>query len=75
VLIDAKGRYARFIKDGKFRRWFRGAKGFVKQAKRQLAAANGTPVQWRFAEEAAADVTRKLFKDEKIFGIDIVHVP
>jgi fructose-1,6-bisphosphatase len=75
VLIDAKGRYARFIKDGKFRQWFRGAKGFIKQAKRQLAAANGTPIQWRFAEEAAADVTRELFQDEKIFGIDIVHFP
>jgi hypothetical protein len=56
-------------------KWFRGAKGFIKQAKRQIAAANGTPVQWRFAEEAAASATRALFEDSKIFGIDIVHVP
>jgi hypothetical protein len=75
VLIDAKGRYTRFIKDGKFRKWFRGKYGFIKQAERQLAAANGTPIQWRFAEETAANATRTWFEEKEIFGIDIVHVP
>ena len=75
VLIDAKGRYARFVKDGKFRRWFRRKYGFIKQAERQRAAANGTPIQWRFAEEAAANATRTWFEESKVFGIDIVHVP
>ena len=75
VLIEAKARYAQFVKDGKFRKWFRGKDGFIKQANRQCAAANGTPIQWRFAEEAAANATRRWFKDRGISGIDIVHVP
>jgi hypothetical protein len=75
VLIEAKARYAQFIKAGEFRKWFRGKGGFIKQAKRQLAAANGTPIQWRFAEEAAANATRAWFKNRGISGIDIVHVP
>jgi hypothetical protein len=75
VLIDAKAGYARFVQGGTFRPWFRGAKGFIKQAKDQLAAAKGTPIQWRFADEEAANATRMLFNEYKIFGIDIVHVP
>jgi hypothetical protein len=75
VLIEAKARYAQFVKGGTFRSWFRGKYGFIKQAERQRAAANGTPIQWRFAEEAAAKATRTWFKDRGISGIDIVHVP
>jgi len=45
------------------------------QAKRQRAAAIGTPIQWRFAEEAAANATRAWFEEKEISGIDIVHVP
>lgn len=75
VLIEAKARYAQFVKGGRFRSWFRGWKGFIRQAGRQRAAANGTFIQWRFSEKAAANATRALFEEWKISGIDIVHVP
>ena len=75
MLIEAKARYAQFVKGGMFRSWFREKYGFIKQAERQRVAANGTPIQWRFAEEAAANATRRWFKDRGISGIDIVHVP
>jgi hypothetical protein len=75
VLIEAKARYAQFVKAGEFRKWFLGKGGFVRQAERQLRAANGTPIQWRFAEEAAANATRAWFKKSGISGIDIVHFP
>lgn len=75
VLIDAKSNYAQFVKDGQFRSWFSGADSLVAQAQRQLSAAGGTPIQWRFAEEAAANATRALFQQRGISGISIVHVP
>ena len=75
MLIDAKAGYAQFVKDGQFRSWFSGADSLVAQAQRQLNAANGTPIQWRFAEEVAANATRVLFQQRGVTGIDIVHVP
>jgi hypothetical protein len=75
VLIDAKSSYAQFVKDGQFRSWFSGADSLAAQAQRQLSVANGTPIQWRFAEESAANATRALFQQRGISGINIVHVP
>jgi len=75
VLIDAKSGYAQFVKGGQFRPWFRGAESLAAQAQRQLGAAGGTPIQWRFAEESAANATRSLFQQRGISGIDIVHFP
>ena len=75
ILIDAKAGYAQFVKDGQFRSWFSGADGFAAQAQRQLGAANGAPIQWRFAEESAANATKTLFQQRGISGSDIVHVP
>lgn len=75
MLLDAKAGLSQFIKNGSFVSWFKGADDLVSQAQRQVAAANGNPIQWHFAEQAAADATRKLLKDRKISGIDIVHTP
>jgi hypothetical protein len=77
VLLDAKANYAQFVnKDtGQFQSWFSGQKGLVDQAVRQLGAAEGTPIQWNFAEESAANATRTLLNTEGISGIKIVHVP
>ncbi|MCX6544505.1 MAG: Tox-REase-5 domain-containing protein [Acidobacteria bacterium] len=73
VLQEAKGPgYAAFVKDGAFLSWFNGAADLVAQAQRQLAAAGGTPVQWTFAEAAAAEATRALFKANGIKGIQII---
>jgi hypothetical protein len=76
VLLDAKGPgYARFVRDGEFRPWWRGAEALVSQARRQLAAARGAPIQWHFAEESAASATRALLQGRGISGIDIVVTP
>ena len=75
MLIDAKAGYAQFVKNGQFQPWFNGADGLAAQAQRQISAANGAPIQWRFAEEAAANATRNLFQQRGITGIDIVHFP
>lgn len=76
VLLEAKGPgYANFVRNGSFQSWFRGADGLVGQAQRQLAAAEGVPVQWHFAERAAADATRRLFKNEGVTGIQILFTP
>lgn len=76
VLLDAKGLgYARFVKDGQFRSWWRGAGGFVEQAQRQLQAAGGTPIQWHFAEKAAANATRGLFQSRGIGGVEVIFTP
>lgn len=76
VLLDAKGPgYATFVRDGQFRPWYNGADSMAAQAQRQLGAAGGTPIEWHFAEEAAANATRNLFQSRGIEGILIFHTP
>ena len=81
VLLEAKGPgYAnKFLDDLEPKAWFKnsGAKDLVKQARRQLRAAQetGTPIRWHIAEEKTAEAIRILFKDEKVFGIEVVHTP
>ena len=58
TLIEAKAHYSQFVsKSGTFKEWFSGANGFVDQARRQLAAANGTPITWYFQEESVRNAT------------------
>jgi len=76
TLLDAKGPgYAKFVKNGEFMPWFEGADGMVSQAQRQLAVAGGKPIEWHFAEEAAANAARNLLKKNKITGINIIFDP
>lgn len=76
VLLDAKGPgYANFVRNGRFRSFFRGADELANQAERQIGAARGTPIEWHFAEEAAANATRNLLRDRDIKGISIIHSP
>lgn len=49
---------------------------YLKQAERQLAASDGRPVVWIFAEEEAARFARKLFdKTPGLERITVGHVP
>ena len=49
ILLDAKSAMKNFVgKDGNFQSWFKGAESMVDQAKRQLNAADGAPIQWHF---------------------------
>jgi hypothetical protein len=76
TLIETKGPGLEWpIKNGEFYPKFKGAAGFVDQAKRQLATAGGTPVRWEIAEAKVADAMRTLFRKKGITGIDVVHTP
>jgi Restriction endonuclease fold toxin 5 len=76
VLLETKGPgYAKFLKDGSFRSWFRGADGMLEQAKRQFKAAKGTPIQWHFAESEVADAVRDMFRNEGLGAIKVVYTP
>ena len=76
VLVDAKGPgYTNFVnKAGEFYKWFAGRASMVDQARRQLAAAKGMAIEWRFADKAAMEATAKLFASEvpPITGIKLV---
>jgi hypothetical protein len=63
VLVEVKGPgYANFVDQaGRFYSWFRGRRALVKQAERQLKAADGERVVWVFSEQRALDATRQLF--------------
>ncbi len=69
TLVDAKGKYAFLLEKG----WAQ--ESLLKQARRQIKAANGNPIEWHFAEKEAADVVSKLFKDKRIKGITVKHSP
>ncbi|NDZ14830.1 hypothetical protein C7T35_05055 [Variovorax sp. WS11] len=77
ILLDAKGSgYANFVLgNGEFAPWFAGEQSLVEQARRQVEAANGTPIQWSVAEPSAAIAMQNLLSDRGIKGINVVHVP
>jgi len=63
VLLEAKGTgYAKFL-DGKgeFKQFYQGGEKMIKQAERQVRAANGVPIEWHFAEREVADWARGKF--------------
>ena len=70
-LQEAKGPgYATFVGNGSFRPWFHGADALVDQARRQVAAAAGAPIQWHFAE-----ATRSLFAERGVTGVQVLFTP
>lgn len=76
VLIDAKGPgYDWAVKDGEFIPNYRGAQAMVDQATRQVAAANGTPIEWDVAEPQAKEAIQTLLEDNGITGITVRYVP
>lgn len=79
VLLEAKGPgYAKFVKGGEFREWFRGDEVLLKQAEHQEAAARAAGnirIEWHVAERELADVLRKAFGDRELRLITIVYTP
>jgi len=74
ILIEAKGTgYAEpllrsdFMKEMFERDW-------LSQATRQINASGGRPIQWHFAERAAADDARELFVEKKL-NIQVIYTP
>ncbi|WP_428265903.1 Tox-REase-5 domain-containing protein, partial [Haliangium sp.] len=76
VLIEAKGPgYAKFIKDGKFMRYFSGRHRLFEQANRQRGAAGNHPIEWHIAEQELAEMLRRVFRRRNITGIRVIHTP
>jgi hypothetical protein len=76
VLQDAKGlNYAKFIKNGEFYPWYRGAARMLKQADDQLRVAGDTPITWSVAEPLAAKTIARLLDDNGYGAINVVYVP
>jgi uncharacterized protein YukE len=77
TLIETKGDFSSFrTSAGQFKRIFttRVVAKFRKQALRQIKAADGTPIEWRFMDREAYAYVKKLFADEGI-PIKVVYVP
>ena len=76
TLVEAKGPgYATFVRNGQFQGWVKGSKDMVDQARRQLTAANGAPITWHVAEQAAVTAIQNLFRINNITGINVVFTP
>ncbi|MFD9488678.1 RICIN domain-containing protein [Streptomyces sp. NPDC059991] len=82
VLLDPKGPgYANFVENGEFvkKPWLDMPKDLVEQAGRQrdaLKAAGVTmPIRWDVAENEAYVAMKKLFADENVTWITLVHTP
>lgn len=75
ILIEAKGTgYARPLLRSPFmREMFE--KDWLNQAERQINASNGRPIQWHFAERAAADDARALFAARWGERIQVIYTP
>lgn len=74
VLVDAKSGYGNFVKKstGEFYDWFKGSKGLVEQARRQIGAAEGNKIQWYFQNNSAMRATQNLFREEGITEIELI---
>jgi hypothetical protein len=74
VLLEVKGPgYRELLQRMEGQEWFLGVEEMLKQAKRQVQAAKGTPIQWHFAEREVAESIRALFREERLGGIKVVY--
>jgi len=75
-LLEAKGPgYRKFVEDGRFRGWFKGKDSLVKQARAQVRASGGHPIEWHVAEPEAVQAIRNVLEEETIVGIRVLHTP
>ena len=74
-LIEAKGDYSHFIsqKTGSFYDWFAGADDLVNQARRQISAAGGIPIDWYFSDYSTMKAVQSLFRSKGISGISYIY--
>ena len=78
TLLDAKSGYLNFIDPAKgtFKPFFnKGKQSLIDQAKRQVKAAAGRPIEWHFEHKSVMEVVKKLFKKKEISGIKLVASP
>ncbi len=80
VLSDAKSGHLNFVDfvTGEFKSWWAtsesGGKEMIRQAQRQLTAANGVPIEWHFEHQSVRDAAEKLFEGRD-FNIILKHTP
>jgi len=76
-LIEAKANYSNFVNrnTGKFHSWFQGRDGLTNQARRQIQAADGVPIDWYFQDRVTMDAVSALFMEEGISGINFIFLP
>ncbi|MFP2904817.1 Tox-REase-5 domain-containing protein [Pyxidicoccus sp. 3LFB2] len=76
ALLEVKGpNLAKFFDGELDPKWFfRGAGKFILQARRQDIASQGRKVRWIVAEKKFADALRKLFHDNDLDNIEILHL-
>jgi hypothetical protein len=81
-MLEARARYAQFLTKDKsdWEGYFKysekkGWPAMLKKAEEQNAAAlaDGRKVEYHFAEKAVADLVRKLFEDEDLDNITVIH--
>ncbi|GGH18344.1 hypothetical protein GCM10007352_29000 [Mucilaginibacter phyllosphaerae] len=77
VLLDAKSGLGNFVdkQTGTFKSFFKGQESLVIQARNQLGAANGTPIEWNFEIKAVRDAMEKLFEKRGVKGISLKYTP
>ncbi|WP_395829722.1 Tox-REase-5 domain-containing protein [Archangium violaceum] len=77
TLLEAKAReYDKwFDEDLKTRFKYKGADSMMKQVRRQTGLAGGLRVRWHVAEPRMVAILKRLFKQNNIEGIEIVHTP
>ena len=75
TLLDVRGPgYANFVaSNGEFQPWFNGQYSLIDQAERQVAAAQGQPIQWSVAEPSAATAIQNLLKSQGVKGISVIY--
>ena len=64
---------------GTWHDWFikskTGTQSIVDQAKRQIKAAQGVPIEWHFEEKIVRDLVEHLINKEKLKGIKFIYTP
>jgi hypothetical protein len=73
VMIEAKDGYAAILSFQQGEDSIR--KEWLDESARQIAAANGRPIRWYFAEPEAAEFAKQLFKNNGREKIEIVVLP
>ncbi|NLW48266.1 MAG: hypothetical protein GXY86_13155 [Firmicutes bacterium] len=75
TLIEAKGSYNNFINKntGEFYDWFSGKDSLIDQARRQIVASNGAPINWYFSDQASMNAIKSLLQSQGIKGINFIY--
>ena len=73
-LLDAKGDFSHFLKNGDWAPWGDGGVYFLRVARGQVKAAGSTPIKWVFMQKEVADKVRALLQANNLGNIVVEHV-